>query len=166
MSDLNRTVSRVLITLTSTSFRFRYLPPASPSVSRHGASLQVSPESARNQLLMAALETPFFLLLLRPPAASLLRGLACPSTYPSNHPPAGHSQSARGVEAAQPDTVPAAAKKTRRSNAVGYPRDGDRPARHISAACPPSRSALHPAAGAGRRRAWRRKPRCLSPCSL
>ena len=40
-----------------------FAPAASPSVSRHGASLQVSPESARNQLLMAAPETPFFLLL-------------------------------------------------------------------------------------------------------
>ena len=41
--DVNRTVSRGLIT-----FRSRYLPPASPSVSRHGASLQVSTEAARN----------------------------------------------------------------------------------------------------------------------
>lgn len=41
-----------------------FAPAASPSVSRHGASLQVSPESARNQLSTGGPETPFFLLLL------------------------------------------------------------------------------------------------------
>ena len=40
-----------------------FAPAASPSVSRHGASLQVSPESARNQLSRGGPETPFFLLL-------------------------------------------------------------------------------------------------------
>ena len=39
-----------------------FAPAASPSVSRHGASLQVSPESARNQLLKGGPENPFFLL--------------------------------------------------------------------------------------------------------
>jgi len=41
-----------------------FAPAASPSVSRHGASLQVSPESARNQLSTGGPETPFFLLLI------------------------------------------------------------------------------------------------------
>ena len=42
-----------------------FAPAASPSVSRHGASLQVSPESARNQLSTGGPETSFFLPLIR-----------------------------------------------------------------------------------------------------